>query len=313
MDDSKAYETSGFMISVIIPTYNYGHFIGDAIQCIINQSYTNWEIIVVDDDSTDNTPDIVKRFAGNDNRIQYIHQQNSGPSAARNTGLRYCRGQYIQFLDPDDLIERRKFEVEISIFNSVPDVDVVYSNLRYFTYDPYDPADRKFSFWGAKTEWIPKFEGKGSTFLANALKGNFTHLSSVLFKKGTVDKVGGFDVSNSAPSDYTFILHCVINDAIFLYHDDPETYSLVRWHANNLSKNLKRMLVDEINMRKELRNVLATNTEATRINEYIIKGETIKLNNSWKRHFLSGGKFDFIKRIIRTVGLEKLFLKVFYK
>ncbi len=305
--------TNNAMISVIIPSYNYGHYIGDALKGIIAQTYTNWEVIVVDDDSTDNTKEVVSAFAQQDSRIKYIHQPNSGPSAARNNGIKHCTGEYIQFLDPDDFFERKKFEIQAALFGKMPEVDVVYGNLRYFTKSPFDPNDRQFTFWGGDHEWIPKLAGNGLSFLAEALNGNFTHLSSTLFRKRIVDLVGGFDVANSAPSDYTFILYCVINNAAFFYHDDVETYSLVRWHSGNLSKNLTRMMEEEVKMRQELIPFIKNDDEALKKNEYIIKSLELKLNNSWKKHFLSGGKFDFLKNIIRSAGLERLVQKLFYK
>lgn len=91
-------------ISIIIPTYNRAHLIGETLQSFVNQSYPNWEIIVVDDGATDNTPDLIKSYA--DSRIQYSRrssQHKKGPSGCRNYGLSVAKGEYILFFDDDDI------------------------------------------------------------------------------------------------------------------------------------------------------------------------------------------------------------------
>ncbi len=114
-------------VSVIIPTYNRAHMVGRAIQSVLDQTYQDFELIVVDDASTDNTEEVVKSF--NDERLRYIrHNENSGSSVApRNTGIEIARGEYIAFLDSDDEWLPQKLEKQIDKFNSVsPDVGLVY-------------------------------------------------------------------------------------------------------------------------------------------------------------------------------------------
>ena len=88
-------------VSVIIPTFNYGRFIGRCIESVLDQNVPDLEIIVVDDGSTDNTRHVVEQFK---NRLHYIFQENAGPSAARNTGIVNCTGEWLLFLDADDLL-----------------------------------------------------------------------------------------------------------------------------------------------------------------------------------------------------------------
>lgn len=86
--------------SIVIPTYNRAHFLSTAIKSVLNQRYTDWELIVVDDGSTDNTKEVVMRY--NDKRIKYIYQENAERSVARNNGIKQAKGEYICFLDSDD-------------------------------------------------------------------------------------------------------------------------------------------------------------------------------------------------------------------
>ena len=100
--------------TVIVPSYNRAHLIGETIQSVINQSFVDWELIIVDDGSTDNTREIVEKFNLSDNRIQYHYQQNAERSAARNEGIKLAKGEFICFLDSDD----RWFSQHLEIFHS---------------------------------------------------------------------------------------------------------------------------------------------------------------------------------------------------
>lgn len=91
------------LFSVIMPAYNRAQYVGDALQSVLDQEFQDWECIVVDDGSTDGTPEIVREFASKDARFRLIQRQNGGPGAARNTGAEHATGRYLAFLDSDDL------------------------------------------------------------------------------------------------------------------------------------------------------------------------------------------------------------------
>lgn len=90
------------LFSIIVPTYNRAHFLGRTIASVLNQTYVNWELLIVDDGSTDNTKDLVLGYSDADRRIKYIYQENKRVSAARNNGLQNAQGDYLCFLDSDD-------------------------------------------------------------------------------------------------------------------------------------------------------------------------------------------------------------------
>ena len=116
-------------ISVILPTHNRGHSIARAIQSVLDQTYSNLELIVVDDGSTDNTEEIVNAYK--DRRIRYIrHEVNRGAGAARNTGLKLSRGAFIAFQDSDDEWLPEKLQKQIDVYlHATPDIGVVYTDM----------------------------------------------------------------------------------------------------------------------------------------------------------------------------------------
>ena len=120
------------LVSIITPTYNCGHFIEETIRSVLSQTYTNWEMIIVDDCSTDDTRQIVEQFA-DDSRIKYhCLEHNSGAAVARNTALRIAKGRWIAFLDSDDIWLPEKLEKQIKFMED---------NGYAFSYHKYDEID----------------------------------------------------------------------------------------------------------------------------------------------------------------------------
>src|SRR5919112_808436 len=125
--------TSRPLVSVVVPSYNYGHLIRETLESLAAQTYEHWECVVVDDGSKDDTRAVVEAYAAGDPRVRYVWQENARQGAARNNGLRHSSGDYFQFLDADDLLEPHKFERQVEYLESHPEVDVVYSGVRYFS------------------------------------------------------------------------------------------------------------------------------------------------------------------------------------
>ncbi len=125
------------LVSIIIPTYNDSAVITEAIDCSLNQTWENREIIVVDDGSTDGTEQLVKEKYGS--RVTFVRQENKGAGAARNTGIRIASGKYLQFLDSDDLLDLEKVELQVGLLQSASG-----KALSYCDYTPFQ-ADRMAS------------------------------------------------------------------------------------------------------------------------------------------------------------------------
>lgn len=101
------------LVSVIVPCYNQANYLGETLQSVLEQSYSNWECIIVNDGSSDHTEELALHWCEKDSRFRYLYKKNGGLSSARNAGITVSKGDYIQFLDSDDLILPEKFEIQI--------------------------------------------------------------------------------------------------------------------------------------------------------------------------------------------------------
>ena len=117
------------LVSIITPMYNAEKYVGQTINSVLSQTYENWEMLIVNDGSKDNCPQIVEKYVKNDNRIQLINQPNAGSAAARNNALRRAKGQYICFLDTDDLWDSNFLEKQIN-FLKEKNAALVFSSYR---------------------------------------------------------------------------------------------------------------------------------------------------------------------------------------
>ncbi len=117
------------LVSVVIATYNMGQYLEQAVESVLNQTWENIELIVVDDGSKDSTPDVMAAYAS-DVRVRYIQNENQGQPKAKNCGIMAARGEYLGFCDADDVWESNKLELQIPKFAS-PQVGVVYSEVSY--------------------------------------------------------------------------------------------------------------------------------------------------------------------------------------
>lgn len=136
----------GILVSIITPSYNSESFIEEMIQAVLKQTYSNWELLITDDCSTDNTWNIIQKYAERDKRIK-VNQlvNNSGPGIARNNSIKHASGRFIAFCDSDDLWEPRKLEVQIQF---------MLKNNSAFTYGPYKVVDEIGNYKG--THYPPK-------------------------------------------------------------------------------------------------------------------------------------------------------------
>jgi len=238
------------VVSVIIICYNYGKYLSEAIQSIVDQTYTDWECIVIDDGSTDNTKKIATEFAFRDARIFYIHQQNSGPSAARNTGLRVAKGEYVQFLDADDYIHPKKIEEQVVFLRNNPDVDLVYGDVITFK----DIANEERFFYEFK--YATKQVSGGEAILKELVWDSVFLINTFVVKKSLLERLAYFDEDISRHEDWILWNKMALSGANFVYSKRETTISYVRAHEGSLTSDKKEMWMNRIDARLKLENYI---------------------------------------------------------
>lgn len=166
------------LVSIIMPTYNRAYIIERAIQSIFLQTYTNWELIIVDDGSTDNTKEIIDRF--NDSRIYYVQYMcNKGANHARNVGLNISKGNLIAFLDSDNIWKESYLEERIECLQ-IEHADIVFGSTRIYSGNQYGI--------------FPKVKvNKIEDILLTMLTQNIMDTNTVCFKRDCYEVIGGFD------------------------------------------------------------------------------------------------------------------------
>lgn len=214
------------LVSVIIPCYNYGQFLADTLNSVLKQSYTNWECIIVDDGSTDNTREVAEKYKNKDDRFKYVYQNNQAMNAARNTGIRAAKGEMIAFLDADDKWLPDKLGNQIEIFKTT-DADVVFSDYDLFddhrTYPHNNPPFKK--------------ELEIQDFIAaNPCRSS---ASGIMLKNEVIKRTGLFDVSLLGAEELDYWFRCALNGFNFAYC--PSKDVLLRMHKESGSRNLHKM------------------------------------------------------------------------
>lgn len=243
-------------ISVIIPAFNCEKYIKDAVNTVLNQTYKNYEIIVVDDGSEDNTKGILQQYIDK-NSIKYIYQENQGPGAARNTGIKAAKGEYIAFLDADDVLLQRSLEARINIIEQYGNISFVFSdgyveniknNIIEIPFLKSKKILKKFSSsLIKKNENIYLFD---SSCRDLAIKHNLVPLTStVLVKKECFNKVELFDEKLRAGEDKKVWL-ALMGTYNVGFIDEP--LSVYKAYRSTLTRDTVRYCLDSIKIFEEI-------------------------------------------------------------
>ena len=265
------------IVSVVIPTYNRAEWLGNTLRSVLKQTFIDFELIVVDDGSTDDTENVVQSFP----RVQYVRlQENRGVSGARNTGLSRAVGRYICFLDSDDLWCERKLEVQVGWMESNADCRVCYT-------------DEIWIRRGVRVNPMNKHRKYSGDIFRHCLPLCIVSPSSAMLRASLFDEVGAFDESLPACEDYDLWLRIAVK---YPFHFIEEPLIIKQGgHSDQLSRKywgmdrfrvaaLEKLLVS--NTLEGERLTLARETLVKKC-KVLVRGFARRDKTEDQRHYLS--------------------------
>lgn len=215
-------------VSVVVPCFNKGRFISRTLQSIQRQTLTDWECIIVDDGSTDNSGDICKAYAAEDPRFIYVRKANGGVSRARDAGRERVRGSYVHFLDADDFIPPGMYERYTEILRKHPEVALVYSDI--VLVDEHDCEASRL-----------KVPAELSDPYHDLLEGNFMLMSVPMVRREALERVGAMDSSTETCEDWDFWLRLALGKP-GRFVAAPDTHVFHRRHSSSVSFDLPKFV-----------------------------------------------------------------------
>ena len=217
------------LVSIIMPAFNASKTIFDSINSVQSQTYQNWEMIIIDDGSTDNTKDIITPFLS-DYRIKYLRQLNSGPSIARNNGINKAKGKYLAFLDSDDIWKPNKLELQLNHFIRNPNCCLIHTN--YSTFESNTQNSKPFR----QTPWFSNWDENERLLMFDTI-GTLT----VLTETQLIKNLGGFNNDLHGTEDWDLWIRVSKEGKIFKLNDDTAYY---RIHPHGISQSFDKHLVE---------------------------------------------------------------------
>lgn len=183
-------------VSVIIPAYNGDRYLAEAIDSVLEQTYRDYEIIVVDDGSTDNTAQVARQYG---NRVRYLSQKNQGVAASRNFGLAAALGDYIAFLDQDDLFLPHKLAIQTELLDKDADLGMVNSGWQIY-------QDRSSSDLAIATAAVQPWQQIPDLSAANLIVWKPVFLGAMLFRRDWLERSGGFNTTLEQTPDVDLVM-----------------------------------------------------------------------------------------------------------
>jgi Glycosyltransferases involved in cell wall biogenesis len=253
------------LVSIIVPCYNHGHLLKSALTAVQHQTLSDWECIIVDDGSSDNTSAIAGEFVERDKRFHYIKQENKGLSEARNTGIIRSKGDYIQLLDADDLLSEDKLLLQTSFMKAHDTILISYTDADYFPEDDLRTKYKQVSYAEEGIEfnnqsWIRDF-GDYPSFINHIVKANIAPVNSMLIKRSVFNIVGLFDRKFLYLEDWEFWTRCAFKGVCFKFFNESRARAFVRVNKTGMSVNRYKMDLYYLVLSRRVDQLLKDNTQ----------------------------------------------------
>ncbi|SFI09625.1 glycosyltransferase [Halpernia frigidisoli] len=248
------------ILSVIVPVYNVEKYLRKCLDSILNQTFSNLEIILVNDGSTDSSPEICEDYAKNDSRIKLIHQKNAGVSVARNIGIISAAGDYITFVDSDDWLEPDIYEKMFSITSEKFSSDIIMCDFFKITNNSSEKISSvlRRGFY-SKSEIIEELY---PTLIVTEKFGRIPIISvwSCLFKRSLlIDNTINFDGSLMYSEDYLFMAESILKAKSFYYLKENYLYNYLHYEESRSKKYQPDWWENLLYLNLELKNLLQNN------------------------------------------------------
>lgn len=275
------------IVSIVVPCYNYGHLLSETLNNLLEQDFQFWECLIIDDGSTDNTFTVANRFVEKDERFRYLFQKNSGLSAARNTGIKNALGAFIQLLDADDFIQSNKLESQLAVFKTNPEIDIVYSENRYFYTEA--PSKLHVSYNGSDIPWMTFADSDDQDNLKSTLITiNICVVNAPLIRKEVFERVGEFNTTLKSVEDWEFWCRCAYSGIKFKFDSKVNSMALVRLHENSMSRSPKGMMEAACIARNTIQKLIKAEPQ----NKFYLQRIT---KNSQEKAFLHKSLFELYR------------------
>ena len=240
------------LISVIIPCYNYDKFLPDACESLIEQTCYDWECILVNNGRFADTKKVVDYYVEKDSRFRFIECENSGPSAARNEGLKISDGNFIQFLDADDKLASDRFSALIKKFEKKDQLDLVYTKTKYFS------SEQTMKYFNELNDLSGLDKaghfGDGTELYNKLMRRNIFAINSPLFRRSLLSSTIIFNTKINHLEDWDFWIRLSGKIRYFEFEINDLSSAYVRSHAASLSQF-------KVNMQSQYLPVLFSNMD----------------------------------------------------